>query len=202
MSTITVHLELPPTIESGLANGSMERVGGVIRHSESKQIVAWLREGGQLADDLLLKPGMLDDVLRATGTTAKGVGTILAAVFPILDIALAGYLLLEIIAQIDQHRQNMELIYDRLEEEFWQDRLANLVTALKIGRNLSVVKDMSYKRLMAGQVTDRLLEAREHLREEFLELLHSEMNEGKLRTGAAISNSLHASRNLDHSRMA
>ncbi len=177
MSVIQVHLEVPQFIEAGLVDGSMERVGGVIRHSDNKQIVAWLREGGQLADDLLLKPGLLDDVLRAGGITAKGVGAILGSVFPILDIALAGYLLLEIIGQIDKHRQDMELIYDRLEEEFWQDRLANLVTALKIGRNLSAVKDVSYKRLMAGQVTDRLLEAREHLREESLELLNGEMND-------------------------
>ncbi len=177
MSLISVHLEVPQLIETGLREGSMERVGGVIRQSESKQIVAWLREGGQLADDLLLKRGILDDILRAGGTTAKGVGAILGSVFPILDIALAGYLLLEIIGQIDRHRQDMELVYDRLEEEFWQDRLANLVTALKIGRNLSAVNDESYKRLMAGQVTDRLLEAREHLREEFLELLSVEMDD-------------------------
>lgn len=177
MSAIQVHLEVPKYIEDGLLTGSMERVGGVIRHSESKQIIAWLREGGQIADDLLLKRGLLDDVLRFGGTTAKGVGAILGSVFPLLDIALAGYLLLEIIGQIDKHRQEMELIYDRLEQEFWQDRLANLVTALKIGRNLAEVKDMSYKRLMAGQVTDRLLEAREHLREEFLEILDGEMND-------------------------
>lgn len=177
MSAINVHLEVPAFIEAGLVDGSMERVGGVIRYSDSKQIVAWLREGGQLADDIILKPGLLDDVLRAIGSTAKTVSVVLGQAFPILDIALAGYFLLEIISDIDQHRQEMELIYERIEEEFRQDRLANLVTALKLARNISLVKDVAYKRLMVGQVTDRLLEAREHLREDFLDLLRSQMSE-------------------------
>ena len=125
----------------------------------------------------MLRPGLLDDVLRAVGTTAKTVNVVFGAVFPLLDIALAGYLLLEIIDQTDKHRQEMELVYERIEEEFRQDRLANLVTALKIGRNLSAAKDVAFKRLMVGQVTDRLLEAREHLREDFLELLKGEMSE-------------------------
>ena len=177
MSTIQVHLNLPEFIEAGLSDGSMERVGGVIRHTDNKQIIAWLREGGQLADDVLLKPGLLDDVFRAVGTTANTAGVILGAAFPILDIALAGYLLLEIINQIDQHRQDMKLVYERIEDEFRQDRLANLLTALKIGRHLSAVNDVAFKRQMVGEVTNRLLEAREHLREDFLELLNGEMNE-------------------------
>ena len=40
MSSITVHLKVPKRIETGLASGSMERVGGVIRYSDSKGIIA------------------------------------------------------------------------------------------------------------------------------------------------------------------
>ncbi len=205
MSSIQVHLEVPKFVEEGLIDGSMERVGGVIRKSDSKQIVAWLREGGQLADDVLLRPGLLDDVLRAVGTTAKTVNVVFGAVVPLLDIALAGYFLLELIGQIDEHRQEMELVYERIEEEFRQDRLANLVTALKIGRNLSAVKDLAYKRLMVGQVTDRLLEAREHLREDFLELLYGEMTESNAETAMRQSNRtrfLHSSRTPSSPRKA
>ncbi len=175
MYSLTVHLEVPEFIETALGSGSMERVGGVIRYTDSKQIVAWLREGGKIGDDLVLRSGLLDDVLRAVGTTATTAAKILGKVFPILDIALASDFLLEMIDEIDSHRQEMELVYERIEEEFRQDRLANLVTALKIARNLAAVKDPEYKRLMVGQVTDRLLEAREHLRVDFNELVACDM---------------------------
>jgi hypothetical protein len=43
---IRVEFEVPDDIKAGLGNGTFERVGGVIRFTESKQVVAWLREGG------------------------------------------------------------------------------------------------------------------------------------------------------------
>lgn len=177
MASISVHLEVPEIIAKGLHEGSMERVGGVIRHSDSKQIIAWLREGGQAVDDAVLKTGLLDDVLRAAGSASTTVGFLLGGLFPILDIAIAGYVLLEIIGHIDDHRHEIEEIYKRIEEEFRQDRLANLATALTSARLVSQVKDVAFKRQMVGQATDRLLEAREHLREDFMTLVKEEMNE-------------------------
>ena len=42
-------LELPEYLQAGLSAGMYERIGGIIRESNSKQIVAWLRDGSQLA---------------------------------------------------------------------------------------------------------------------------------------------------------
>ncbi len=49
MPDIQVMLEVAPHIAMGLASGRLERVGGVIRESGSKQVVAWLREGRRLS---------------------------------------------------------------------------------------------------------------------------------------------------------
>ena len=48
MPVIEVLLKVAPDIALGLASGQLERVGGVIRDSASKQVVAWLREGGRI----------------------------------------------------------------------------------------------------------------------------------------------------------
>lgn len=52
MPVIQVLLEVAPHIAAGLASGRLERVGGVILDAKSKQVVAWLREGGQIKNNL------------------------------------------------------------------------------------------------------------------------------------------------------
>jgi len=51
MPVIEVLLRVPLKIAAGLASGEYERVGGVIRNSANKQIVAFLREGGKLQNN-------------------------------------------------------------------------------------------------------------------------------------------------------
>ena len=73
MNTIVVELMIPPAIEMALNAGMMERVGGVIRYSDSKEIVAWLREGGKLTDELASNSAMMASVLSAAGMNAATV---------------------------------------------------------------------------------------------------------------------------------
>ncbi|NIC38363.1 hypothetical protein HBJ58_16940 [Halomonas desiderata] len=47
MTSISVLFEVPVEIAKGLADGSLERVGGVIRRIGDKQIVVWLTETGE-----------------------------------------------------------------------------------------------------------------------------------------------------------
>ncbi len=49
MPVIEVLLEVPAKIALGLASGQLVRVGGVIQDAKTKQIVAWLREGGKIS---------------------------------------------------------------------------------------------------------------------------------------------------------
>jgi hypothetical protein len=43
---INVLFDVPALVAQGLRNGALERVGGVVRDSNSKQVVMWLQEGG------------------------------------------------------------------------------------------------------------------------------------------------------------
>lgn len=51
MPKINVLFEVPAEIAEGLANGTLERKGGVIRDVGNKQVHAWLQEMGEVASD-------------------------------------------------------------------------------------------------------------------------------------------------------
>lgn len=65
MASIEVIFDLPEKIVRGLADGSLERVGGVIRRSGDKKIFAWLTETGEVVSNentissILASPQML-----------------------------------------------------------------------------------------------------------------------------------------------
>jgi hypothetical protein len=76
--------ELAAKIISGLDNGEYERIGGVIRHTENKQIITWLRniDGMSIDPSILTKLGSLTQLSVATSflnlsVTAVGFVTIM-----------------------------------------------------------------------------------------------------------------------------
>ncbi len=76
-----VALEVPSIIATGLASGNLERVGGVVRDAASKQVVMWLREGGQLASNPDLAGGLLKTLIDVgSGGLLSGVTGIANAV--------------------------------------------------------------------------------------------------------------------------
>ncbi|MCY3832913.1 MAG: hypothetical protein OXG85_07835 [Chloroflexi bacterium] len=162
MSSITIQLEVPENIVNGLNNGSLERVGGVIRQSDNKRIVAWLREGRRMAGGTSTS-GMLKSVIRAGGIPGAAALAMLDGPLPILDIAVAGYALVELISQIEDHQSRFEQIYDQVEEEFRRDRLIELNSALNYAKLIQSAQSADLKSQMVGQVTERLLQARAQL---------------------------------------
>ncbi len=176
MSSITVHLEVPKRIETGLASGSMERVGGVIRYSGNKRIVAWLREGGKIGQVTESSVGLLDDVIRLSGNQPATLGKLLAGAIPILGVAMAGYALLEHIQGIRAHEAEIERIYDRVSEEFQRDREVSLHAALDYAENTFLVNSDEYKRQAVAEVNYDLAVARGQLIEDLDKLLSAEVN--------------------------
>ena len=161
MSDIRVHLSMPAVIEQGLASGRMERVGGVIRYADSKQIVAWLRESSKavsVADDLLFSR-----VLLSTGTTATTAMTLAGLVLPVVNIALAGYALLEIARHIREQHERMAAIHQQIAAEFNRDRQVEMLSALDSAQNILTAERDDYKTSAAGYVTDRLIASRSQL---------------------------------------
>ena len=84
MPVIQVMLEVAPHIAMGLGSGKLERVGGVIREAGSKQVVAWLREGGQVASNPDLANGILRSVLQASS------GNLISTVTGVANLAATG----------------------------------------------------------------------------------------------------------------
>ena len=83
MLPLEVVFDVPPEIVRGLAIGALERVGGVIRETGSKQVVLWLREGGKIADNSHLAGGVLRSLLNV------GSGGLTGVAFGALDAIVA-----------------------------------------------------------------------------------------------------------------
>lgn len=64
MIPVTVTFMLADVIVKGLANGTFERVGGVIREVATKQVVTWLRESGGNAAQLPMQNGSSPNLLN------------------------------------------------------------------------------------------------------------------------------------------
>ncbi len=82
MLPLEVVFDVPPVIVRGLATGALERVGGVIREQGTKQVVMWLREGAQIANNANLAGGVLKSLLNvgSGGLTGVAVGALDAVV--------------------------------------------------------------------------------------------------------------------------
>ena len=83
MVPLEVVFDVPPEIVRGLATGALERVGGVIRETGSKQVAMWLREGAQIANNSNLAGGVLKSLLNV------GSGGLTGVAFDALDAVIA-----------------------------------------------------------------------------------------------------------------
>ena len=175
-SSIDVYFEVPEFIEEGLSDGSMERVGGVIRYSDDGQVVAWLRQGGQMGQVAESAAGLLEHITRHSRTEHLALGRLLAGFTPLLNISMAGFSLIEHIVGIRAHEAELERIYDRVSEEFQRDREVELFAALDYAENTFLVKSDAFKHEAVARAAYELAVARSQLNRDLDELLMAEMN--------------------------
>lgn len=66
-SVIDLSFRVPRTIEDGLRSGVLERIGGVIRRSDTKEVVHWLKEAGDAGSgaQLIVRGSQLSKALLA-----------------------------------------------------------------------------------------------------------------------------------------
>ncbi len=168
MPSIEVLLEVPPAIAQGLANGTLERVGGVIREVGNKQVVAWLREGGQLVNNtdivnglmgnlaqvgqISSVTGILDTVVSARSQylVLKGLRAIEMQVqffgaVSLLNIAISTVTLLNMIQRFQALEKQIQAVYKGIVTEFNRDRQVHLETTLNGFRNMIEAEGDSYK---------------------------------------------------------
>lgn len=163
---IRVEFEVPDDIALGLSSGALERVGGVIRFADSKQVVAWLREGGSMSRNVTSGMNLLPSLLRVAGMNAKTVAVVAGAVTiagPLLDVAITAFTIHYFTERIRALEKKIERIYDRVDRRFDRDESAELQTALRIADALLDTEDLDSRRAKANSVIVRLIKAEELL---------------------------------------
>lgn len=159
---IRVEFEVPDDIKKGLGNGTLELAGGVIRAADSKQIVAFLREGGSIDRNISSSMNLLPMLLRAAGMNAKTVAVVAGAVTvtgPLLDVAITAFTIHYFTGRIRALEKKIEKIYDRIDHRFDRVEAAALMTALDLADELLKTEDMVFRREKARDVIARLVNA-------------------------------------------
>lgn len=163
---IRVEFEVSDDIAMGLSTGTMERVGGVIRYTDSKQVVAWLREGGNMSRNSSSTLKLLPSLLQVAGMNAKTVAVVAGAVTiagPLLDIAITAFTIHYFTRRIRALEKKIEKIYDRIDRRFDRAEAAALQTALELADELLDTEDLVSKREKANLVVARLVNAQKLL---------------------------------------
>ncbi|MYE26524.1 MAG: hypothetical protein F4X87_04795 [Chloroflexi bacterium] len=157
-----MELEIPDEIADGLRNRTLERFGGVIRAADSKQIVAFLREGGNMSRNSTSTLKLLPSLLKIAGMNAKTVAVVAGAVTvagPLLDIAITAFTIHYFTGRIRALEKKIEKIYDRIDHRFNRVETAALMTALDLADELLKTEDLVSKREKANLVIARLVNA-------------------------------------------
>lgn len=205
MLPLEVVFDVPPEIVRGLATGALERVGGVIRDKGSKQVVMWLREGAQIANNSDLAGGVLRSVLNL------GSGGLSSVIYGALDAAVAANRHNQIMQQFSalsnlvtmvggigvvnlgvsavslavlvKRFRDIEKQLEGLYEEFQKDRNSYLQAGLDAAQDAATAAeagDIENKRFYARQAIDRLRQARTLILDRTRELQSSGDNDNLL----------------------
>lgn len=130
---INVAFDVPGAIETGLDKGILERVGGIVRFADNKQIVAWLQESQNMSNQAAKGSTLFSTLLAAVGTNAGTVETLTSAArvgADVLDLAVTFYALEKVSRRIDSLQDQIKAVYDRLEKEYAKNRSASIRFAL------------------------------------------------------------------------
>jgi len=147
MATVNATFYIPKLIEQGLSNGTYERIGGIIREANSKQVVAWLREGSQAGK-------ILESVLPDVGA----VSSILNLAVSTIGFAVVLKRLGVIEIQLQQAQQVLQTIGYKIDLSFY----ANFRSALDLAINAFTMDNSENRKMSAIQAINRFLEAEHH----------------------------------------
>ena len=171
MSNIQILFQLPAYIESGLTLGTYERVGAVIRDSQTKQVVMWLREGGEAASNPKAMNGLMASVMRQSGMSSAAMGAILGSTLMTVNLAMSGYTLYLMVERVRELEQQIEALHERVSEEFARDRRVEFEAALSNARDVVDAENDAYKQQAANQAINQLFKAQQHRLQDFDQLV-------------------------------
>jgi len=202
MLQIEVMLEVPLKIAAGLASGRLELAGGVVVDAASKQVVAWLREGGQVGSNSDLASGILKTVLQATSSGAASPLALaanaafsarsnyllfqqlealtnlveFATTIAVFDLAATAISAAVVLKRIRDLEKRIEGLYKHISSEFSHDRQVKLEAAMHAAADALNMDKPENMRITANAAIDKLFEARQHIWREIETLKGSASN--------------------------
>lgn len=157
---LDVVFDVPSNIVRGLSDGSLERVGGVIRDSSSKRIVMWLHDGGSEVSKVLTNP----QLVGGANSLAKA-APMLATVN--LGVTVIGFaIVLNQLNHISDQIRFIEAKVDRIGEKLDDQIIANLKAGINACQDAVELKDPALRIQMAGQALTTLHAARQYFNQQ------------------------------------
>ena len=160
MANLSIDFEVPANILAGLSNGSLERVGGVVRDAHSKQVVAWLRDGTSAFQ------GSENAIMQAVMCATNGgryVGATLASSTMLLNVALSGISLAALANRLDHLATEIA----SLKGEFDHDRRVRFQSALQDVRDVFNTDNAEFAQQAVRSAVKGLFEAQQHFLKDF-----------------------------------
>lgn len=150
MAIINTALHVPANIASGLASGIYERVGGVVRKADSKEVVAWLRETGNVNKVVKIGTSLLPQVAVASSVLNLAVTT--------MSFVVIQNRLNVVEKQLQQAQEFLQAIDYKVDLSFY----ANFRAALDLAMNAFTMHNAENRKMSAMQAINRFLEAEHH----------------------------------------
>ncbi|MBZ0286511.1 MAG: hypothetical protein K8I30_02775, partial [Anaerolineae bacterium] len=197
MSNLEVVFEVPRHIEAGLSSGLFQRVGGVIVESTTKQVVAWLRDGGvdtvrdvvssvpsplaiimtaarigvSLIDGKLTRDS-IQQVSEQVAGVSRQVQTVTAitaftATGQVVNLALAGVSFVATMHRLDRLSEEVSKLGAAVHAEFARDRDLRFKKALQAARDVFETSSVDHRNRAIRDAVDGLYEARENFLMDF-----------------------------------
>lgn len=156
MTNISVLFEVPAEIVKGLADGTLERIGGVVRRVGDKKIVVWLTEAGEYLSKESKIPNVLTSPQVLMGMQVAN-----------LAVNIAGFAIIyHKLKQVEHQLNSFDCKLERLAgDQQWLDKkqlishLSPIVVAMNTLENIHRISDKSIAK-------DKLIAADNRLGEE------------------------------------
>ena len=189
MPKIEVMLDVPRRIATGLATGRLERVGGVVRDARTKQVVAWLREGGKIASNTELAGGIFKTVLEASSGVLQsnlagatnvsatslspflirqqiyGLTNLVGLVggIGVLNLATSVVTTKIVLNRLRVLEEAIEALYVNVTRQFSNARKVKMLTAIQTANNALTMEGQENRDFQANSAINALFAARQHI---------------------------------------
>ncbi len=154
---MNVEFMIPAYIQAGLASGAFERVGGVIRETNSKAIVSWLREGASLSQSANLP---------IWGSAAQAI-SMLSAGGMLLNLGVSVASLIVITQRLDRLTNSIDRLEETIRSEFKRDRDTRFKGALQSARDALESANKNSRSSQAHVAINGLYESQINFLEDF-----------------------------------